>query len=485
MTHLFYDNVRETSVGTGTGSFALNGPTAAVPTAAIGRAFSSVFNTGETFDYVIQHRTTNEWEVGVGTWQGSNTFSRDRVSASSNANALVNFSDGTKVVWTGPTAAIREHLANLINIQSKGAVEGQDNTTAITAARTEAGVNRPVLAPSAVYTAPWGVKNISSLDFAFDQYGEGSAYSLSQGTAASPSTSASPVIYVEKTTAGHPTNVNDHGGIDVRVKRVGGSNGSNTYGIFSAIESAGGGGIVTPYFCIAKASDPTAEYVTGSRIYVNKTVALTAGFLTGMDITMYDTSGQDAGWMDTNAAGSTTGISVINEPGRGTFGMRVSTGAAGNGFYTGFLIDQDSVMPTSFFGNAEAIRVKGGSSGAKKYGGVWLQSGNFTYGVNLVGPTYDNGSALVIKKDDRITFGDNENSSTFASWTSSDFFNINQGKYAINATQVVGPRITGWTTPTGTASRAGFATASATAEDCAKTLMALIQDLKQHGLLGS
>src|SRR4051812_40956171 len=114
--HAFYDNVGETSVATGTGAFSVNGATAAIPTAVIGRTFGSLLATGDTFDYVIQHRELNEWEVGVGSWLGSNQFSRDRVVASSNSNAAVNFSSGTKVVWTGPTAAIVEHLANLINI---------------------------------------------------------------------------------------------------------------------------------------------------------------------------------------------------------------------------------------------------------------------------------------------------------------------------------------------------------------------------------
>lgn len=483
MTHVFYDNVRETSVATGTGNISLDGGTAAVPTAVIGRTFGSLLSVGQTFDYVIQHRTVNEWETGVGTWAGSGAFSRDRVTASSNANALVNFSDGTKVVWIGPSASIRQYVANLTNIESKGATEGTDNNAAIAAARTEAGVNRPVFAPSAVYTAPWGIKNITSLDFGFDQLGEGSAFSLSQGTAANPSTTSSPVIYIEKTTQGHPTNLNDHGAIDVRVKKVGGS--SNTYAVFAAAEAAGGGGNVVPFFSIARGSDPTTNYLTGSRVYVNKAVATDACIAVGAEIYISDSSGQDSGWMDTNAVNSTTGLSIFNEPGRGTFGVRIATGQAGNGFYTGILLDQDSVMPTSFSGTAEAVRIKGGSSTSKKYGGLWLQSGNFSYGINLVGPAYDNNSAILMPKDSRITFGTATTDTSYATWTSSDFFNINQGKYAVNGTQVVGPRISGWTSPTGTPSRAGFATSSATATDVAQALMALIQDLKIHGIIGT
>ena len=68
-----------------------------------------------------------------------------------------------------------------------------------------------------------------------------------------------------------------------------------------------------------------------------------------------------------------------------------------------------------------------------------------------------------------------------------DFLDLNKAgaAYKIANLQVVGPRISGWTTPTGTATRTGFATSTATTANVAEALMALIQDLKTHGLLGA
>lgn len=56
--------------------------------------------------------------------------------------------------------------------------------------------------------------------------------------------------------------------------------------------------------------------------------------------------------------------------------------------------------------------------------------------------------------------------------------------FSIGSNQILKDRITGWTTPTGTELRTGFDTSTATTEQLAQTLMALIKDLKAHGLIG-
>jgi hypothetical protein len=65
------------------------------------RDFSTAFGTGSTlnvFDYFISNRAAAEWERGTGHMSGSTTLVRDTVNASSNSNALVNFSAGIKDV---------------------------------------------------------------------------------------------------------------------------------------------------------------------------------------------------------------------------------------------------------------------------------------------------------------------------------------------------------------------------------------------------
>ena len=57
--------------------------------------------------------------------------------------------------------------------------------------------------------------------------------------------------------------------------------------------------------------------------------------------------------------------------------------------------------------------------------------------------------------------------------------------YMVNFVDVVGARKTGWTAPTGTATRTGFATSTVTTEVLAQHVKALVDDLTTHGLIGS
>ncbi len=57
--------------------------------------------------------------------------------------------------------------------------------------------------------------------------------------------------------------------------------------------------------------------------------------------------------------------------------------------------------------------------------------------------------------------------------------------YQVDGTQVVKNRSTGWTSPTGTQTRTGFATATVTTEVLAQHVHALIDDLIVHGMIGT
>jgi hypothetical protein len=56
---------------------------------------------------------------------------------------------------------------------------------------------------------------------------------------------------------------------------------------------------------------------------------------------------------------------------------------------------------------------------------------------------------------------------------------------SVNATQVAGPRITGWGTPTGPSRISNFPGASATLVQCSNAIAQIIADLKTHGMLGA
>jgi len=87
------DRVKETSTTTGTGTLTLAG-------AATGFQSFAAIGDGNTTFYTIALVSSNEWEVGIGTYTSSGTtLSRDTILSSSNSGNAVNFSAGTKDVF--------------------------------------------------------------------------------------------------------------------------------------------------------------------------------------------------------------------------------------------------------------------------------------------------------------------------------------------------------------------------------------------------
>lgn len=99
---IFRDRVKDTTTSTGTGNLTLSG------TAPSGfQNFNSAFGTNVLFYYAIAGGS--EWEVGEGYLSASTTLVRSDVKASSNSNAAVNFSAGTKDVFcTLPASEISD-----------------------------------------------------------------------------------------------------------------------------------------------------------------------------------------------------------------------------------------------------------------------------------------------------------------------------------------------------------------------------------------
>lgn len=93
------DNVKDQTTTAGTGTFTVGG------IAPVGfRTVASAHTDGATVRY--KALINAEWEVGEGIWSvAGNTLTRVTIFASSNAGNLVNFSAGTKVLITTPTAA--------------------------------------------------------------------------------------------------------------------------------------------------------------------------------------------------------------------------------------------------------------------------------------------------------------------------------------------------------------------------------------------
>ena len=95
MAFVLNDRVKETSTTTGTGTFDLAGAETGF------ESFVSGVGDGNVTYYAISNDGTTEFEVGIGTVTDAtpDTLSRDTIISSSNSDALVNFSAGTKTVF--------------------------------------------------------------------------------------------------------------------------------------------------------------------------------------------------------------------------------------------------------------------------------------------------------------------------------------------------------------------------------------------------
>lgn len=92
MALVLADRVKDTTTTTGTGTVTLSG------SAPTGFQNFSVIGNGNTTYYAIVG--ASEWEVGIGTYASAGpTLARTTVLASSNSNAAVDFSAGTKDVF--------------------------------------------------------------------------------------------------------------------------------------------------------------------------------------------------------------------------------------------------------------------------------------------------------------------------------------------------------------------------------------------------
>ena len=95
MALVINDRVKETTTTTGTGTVNLGGAETGYESFV-----SGVGTTNKTF-YAIELNSAGEFEVGIGTVTDASpdTLSRDTVISSSNSDAKVNFSAGTKNVF--------------------------------------------------------------------------------------------------------------------------------------------------------------------------------------------------------------------------------------------------------------------------------------------------------------------------------------------------------------------------------------------------
>ena len=118
MALVLNDRVKETSTTTGVGAMALGGAATGFETFAAG-----VGNSNTTY-YAIWNQGTAEWEVGLGTLDGTSAnLTRTTPISSSNSDAAVNFTSGTKDVFCTLPASKSVYLdasGNTVNAAGQG-----------------------------------------------------------------------------------------------------------------------------------------------------------------------------------------------------------------------------------------------------------------------------------------------------------------------------------------------------------------------------
>jgi hypothetical protein len=141
MAFVVNDRVQEFTTTTGTGTLTLTGSPDGFET------FSSAVGNGNTTYYAISSNTT-EFEVGIGT-VGAGTLSRDTVISSSNSDALVNFSAGTKNVFVTLPASktILSNDSNIVNVP--GAATFAAGTVSLPSITTTGDTNTGIFFPAA------------------------------------------------------------------------------------------------------------------------------------------------------------------------------------------------------------------------------------------------------------------------------------------------------------------------------------------------
>lgn len=136
----------------------------------------------------------------------------------------------------------------------------------------------------------------------------------------------------------------------------------------------------------------------------------------------------------------------------GTLKLSISSNTANVG--SNYNISVDSFQVASLDATAKILLISGASCQLIVTSGTWSMatSGNVTHSGSS-GLTYN--------------------------------LNSSSGKFQILATQVVGPRITGWAAATNTKSKATFDTTTVTLPNLAARVGQLIDDLMTHGLIGT
>lgn len=328
------------------------------------------------------------------------------------------------------------------------------------------------------------------------EYTYGLSHKIQSGLPGSPVTDKSPVLWSQKfisSTYGDTGDKWDQGGLYSSVIKMSGAANCAGATIYSRAVSGSGDVVGThsrvkldssatargyAFWGYAKSTKTTApEALHGAELNAN--VAVDPGYGGAhqlLRLCMADSSA--------DANRFSTAISI---------GPSTVSGGT-NGFWTGINFEANSIVPTSgTWADGEVMNVVGPSSNS--IGGIRFSGGNMKYALRTDEATFSEVSAIILGKNHFIRWG-SDGSSNVGITAGSSIFTIQNGVLnisdpistqgiQISSTRVLCERKTGWTAPSGTATRTSFSTSTATVEEVAERLKALIDDLISHGMIGA
>lgn len=316
---------------------------------------------------------------------------------------LTDFTNAQHEHTDAASGGLLPNMLRVFNATDDGAVgdDVTDNTVAIAAARTRAGVHRPI-------TLPLGDYNDSTHT---NLYGSNFKDALGAktmlGTTAAPATRVEPIQWIEKITASEQESgvVWDQGALYAALdKRDGDTHGAaiTGYGLASGGESS----IIGIH---GRAVSVVADVdAWGMWAYVGIFSGTPPDRAIGLEVNVAN-GDVDTGWSSDTGVGDYDGIVVATADtvtsGIGTHAIAISKNT-GSGWHTGLKTTVDAIVGTSgtAFANGEVAHFRGGSTSANKAGGVRFGVGHFQYGLSTQEATIANNAAVFLADSHKIVW---------------------------------------------------------------------------------
>lgn len=388
------------------------------------------------------------------------------------------------------------------NVINYGAVPDggiTDNTPAFDTARAFVGVDNPIYIPP------------SELGFDQDTFPplwdadkpDATGPSWSVGTIANPTTDVRPMFRHQKLSDCDRVDPFDFDVVmSIEHEKIGGDCPALTFTVNTILTGSVTGGHQALSGRIRSTGNPNVEMWAGW-LYADMAGAVPIRTI-GLEVDIRNNSGTLPTWQWNTDVGGVDGLVVgpvdSSDPGIGHHGIRISKGTA-EGWLTALQFGPDSCQPSDANLDGEHIFASGGTSTGLRAGGVRLGyslASHFHYGIRTNEATFAGDTALWLSPDQNLRWSNGIDPTTGPSLTldsSSGFFeftgsglNVNAGvvsKLYMNGVQVVSQRKTGWGVNSGTETRTGFNTTTVTLEQLAERVIALLTDLKAHGMIGA